>query len=181
VTVFVALLRAVNVGTANRIRMDALRTVFHAAGYVDATTHIQSGNVIFSSADEASVVRARIERHITSDLGLSITAIVRSADELGAIGSGHPLAASTSGLAGDPSQLYVTFLSDEPSIDDVAALVAMSFGDDELIVVGREVFVRYAQRASQSKLTNALIEKKLRCASTTRNWAVICQLVELTR
>ena len=172
----IALLRAVNVGTANRIRMEALRDAFAAAGYSGAVTHIQSGNVIFETNDDEATAAAKIERQITSDLGLSIVAILRSAAALADVARHHPFATTE----GDPSQLYVAFLATEPTTDDVSHLSAMSFGDDALVVAGREVFVRYASRPSQSKLTGAVIERKLARPATVRNWGVVTKLVELT-
>ena len=172
----IALLRAVNVGTANRMRMEALRAVFDSAGYPGTVTHIQSGNVIFETNDDSAAAAAKIEQQITTDLGLSIVVILRSADELAAVARQHPLATTD----GDPAQLYVAFLGTEAAADDVNRLSAMSFGDDALVLAGREVFVRYASRPSQSRLTGAVIERKLARPATIRNWGVVNKLVELT-
>lgn len=173
----VALLRAINVGTANRVRMDALRAAFHAAGYLDATTYIQTGNVVFTATDDEQLTRARIEQLIDRELGLSIVAILRTGPELQTALSRNPLLQSTPDLA----HMYVAFLSGEPSGEDVDVLNALSFGDDRFAVVGREVFVQYSVRSSQSKLTAAMLEKKLRRSVTVRNWSVVTALAELSR
>ncbi|CAB4893420.1 unannotated protein [freshwater metagenome] len=173
----VALLRAVNVGTANRIRMDALATVMRNAGFTDAVTCIQTGNVIFTPRGDEASTRVAIEAQLTADLGLAITAIVRSAGELAAVADGHPLAEA--GV--DPSQLYVVFLEDRPLAEHVVALAAMDFGADSFAVIGRELFVRYAHGAGTTKLTNAVIERKLKQAATTRNWKVTTKLAELAQ
>ena len=177
----VALLRAVNVGTANRMRMEALTTVMRNAGFADAVTYIQSGNVIFTPQGDESATRAAIETQLAADLGMTITSIVRTGAELADVISRNPFATSTD----DDSRLHVSFLLTEPAADDVAALSAMvaagSFGDDELAVNGREVFLRYATRAGTSKLTGSVLEKKLRTPATARNWAVTNKLAELSR
>jgi uncharacterized protein (DUF1697 family) len=173
----VALLRAVNVGTTNRVRMETLRAVFHEAGYVDATTHIQTGNVIFTPTDDEATTRAKIEAAITRDLGLTVVALLRTARELSAVLTHNPLLAATQDL----TQLYVGFLASEPAPPDVDALNALSFGDDRCAVVGREIYVQYAVRASETKLTAALLEKRLRQRITMRNWAVTSKLAELSR
>lgn len=49
-TTFVALLRAVNVGRTNRVKMADLRAACVGDGLTDAVTHIQSGNP-FRGAD----------------------------------------------------------------------------------------------------------------------------------
>ena len=173
----VALLRAVNVGAANRMRMDALRGVFVSAGYDDAVTYIQTGNVVFTSTDAEHVVRTTIERQINTELGLAITAIVRTGAQMAAVVARNPFGTDTA----DSTRLYVGFLTGEPPRDDIAALEAMDFGDDAFRVVGREIYLRYAVRSSQSKLTGALIERKLRQQATVRNWAVTMKLAEMTR
>ena len=50
----IALLRGVNVGGNNMIPMPRLKEAFRKAGYSDAETYINSGNVIFSSGEEAA-------------------------------------------------------------------------------------------------------------------------------
>jgi uncharacterized protein (DUF1697 family) len=48
-TKYVALLRAINVGGNNIIKMDALRSEFEKMGFQSVKTYIQSGNVLFES------------------------------------------------------------------------------------------------------------------------------------
>ena len=46
-TVMIAMLRGVNLGSRNRIKMDALRAVCESLDLQDAQTYVQSGNVVF--------------------------------------------------------------------------------------------------------------------------------------
>ena len=161
--------------------MDALTTLMRNAGFADATTYIQTGNVILTPRGDESATRAAIEAQLVAELGLTITAIMRSGAALTDVVSRNPFASSTD----DKSRLHIAFLLAEPAGDDVAALSAMvaagAFGDDELVVSGREVFLRYATRAGTSKLTGAVLEKRLRTPATARNWAVTTKLAELSR
>ena len=45
----VALLRGINVGGKNLIRMPALKACFEENGFDDVVTYIQSGNVLFTA------------------------------------------------------------------------------------------------------------------------------------
>lgn len=174
-TTYVALLRAVNVGGANRIKMADLKAAFVTNGFVDATTHIQTGNVIFTSKLAESKVKSAVEALITEHLALSITAIVRSAKEMTAvIAGGHPLGGSE-----ELKQLYVSFLDQAPKQDLAESFGARSFPDAEFEVVGREIFIRYHAGAGTSKLTNGVIESKLKVKSTARNWNVTTNLTRL--
>ena len=49
------LLRGVNVGSKNKIKMTELKTVFEETGFKDVKTYINSGNILFN-ANELSLV-----------------------------------------------------------------------------------------------------------------------------
>lgn len=175
-TTYVALLRAVNVGAANRIKMDRLRAAFAGGGYADAVTHIQSGNVIFTSDKSAAAVKRSVEALILEEFGLAITAIVRTDRQLAAVTSVNPFLPDEADLA----KLHVAFLDARPTeaaVDAFAAAAAKA-GDDEVHVGGNEVFIRYVNGAGRSKLT-ATVWNKLGVAATARNWNVTTKLAEL--
>jgi uncharacterized protein (DUF1697 family) len=175
VTTYVALLRAINLGAVNRVLMAPLKQAFVGAGYEDAFTHIQSGNVIFSSSDSAADAKARVEKLITDEFGLRITVIIRTAKQLAAVTKANPFLASTK----DPTALYVAFLETTPDKKAVAAFGELTYGDAEFVVHRQQVFLRYSHGLGTSKLSNAVIEKKLGAASTIRNWNVTTKLAEL--
>jgi uncharacterized protein (DUF1697 family) len=175
VTTYVALLRAINVGAANRVSMAPLRAAFVGAGFDDAFTHIQSGNVIFTSSDDAGAVKRSVEKLIADEIGLKITAIIRTAKQLASIAKANPYIGTTK----DATSLYVAFLDAVPDKKSATAFEALSFGEDEFVIRGTEVFLRYADGLGTSKLSNAVIEKKLGVASTARNWNVTTKLAEL--
>ncbi len=177
-TTYVALLRAVNVGTANRFTMDRLRAAFVAGGYPDAVTYIQSGNVIFDSRQSAALIKADVEALITENLGLSITAVIRSADLLAEVCSSNPFLVA-SGADGQVTKLHVAFLEASPTPAAVAAFesAAASTGD-EVSVIGDDVFIRYAKGAGVTKLTPT-VWRNLAVQATARNWTVTNKLAEL--
>jgi uncharacterized protein (DUF1697 family) len=81
-TSYVALLRGINVGGNNKIDMKQLRAAFAEAGFTDARTYINSGNVIFSSDKNADSARMACEALIAGQFGLNIAVVVLSAEEL---------------------------------------------------------------------------------------------------
>ena len=52
--VLISMLRGVNVGPHNRIKMDALRATYEALGFEDPRTYVQSGNVIFRTKEKST-------------------------------------------------------------------------------------------------------------------------------
>ncbi|MEO7399114.1 MAG: DUF1697 domain-containing protein [Ilumatobacteraceae bacterium] len=183
-TTFVALLRAVNVGSANRIKMDRLRAACVAAGYTDAATYIQTGNIILTSTQSAVVVRCRVERLITDEFDMSISAVIRTANQMTTIANVHPLDRAPSPAPPaepDIAKLFVVFLAGSPSAAaerTFAQAAAMAAPDDEVLVDGSEVYVRYAIGAGTTRLT-AAIWNKLGVPATARNWNVTRRLAEL--
>ncbi|MDR1537006.1 MAG: DUF1697 domain-containing protein [Clostridiales bacterium] len=89
---FIALLRGVNVGGNNRIAMTELKTAFAGAGFSNALTYINSGNVIFDSetADESAITR-QCEEAIEARFELKISVcIISAADLIDAVNNAPP-------------------------------------------------------------------------------------------
>lgn len=175
-TAYVALLRGINVGKV-RIAMPDLRRLFADLGHPDATTHQQTGNVIFTStsADPAGLA-TRIEQRITSELKFSVAVLIRSGKELARVVDGRPFP----DWAGDPTQLLVTFLAEPPAADRIGKLVRPDGETAEFALAGREVYLHCPDGYGRTKLSNAFLERRLGVVATTRNWRTVTALRELT-
>ena len=80
--VYVALLRGINVGGKNIIKMKALKQVFKAMELCEVQTYIQSGNVLFTSNEEKQLLLKKIEDGIEVALGFPVNVVLRTAAEL---------------------------------------------------------------------------------------------------
>lgn len=76
----VALLRGLNVGGRNVVRMADLRAAFEGMGLADVRTYIQSGNVVFAAARRPG--RARLERGLEEALGVPLRLVLLDAPAL---------------------------------------------------------------------------------------------------
>ncbi len=90
--VYVALLRAVNVGGAGKLPMARLLELCAAAGFADARTYIASGNVIFRNAGSEPAVRDALAARLHAYAGKPVGVLVRSAAELANLVAGNPFA-----------------------------------------------------------------------------------------
>src|SRR5215207_8627128 len=109
---YVALLRAINIAGRTRVGMEDLRQLFVALGHADVKTYLQSGNVIFTCPGEApSRLAADIEKRIARDLGLTVTVLLRTRDDLNDVVANNPFQKRKI----DPAKLHVTFLADKPA------------------------------------------------------------------
>jgi uncharacterized protein (DUF1697 family) len=83
---YVALLRAVNVGGRNAIKMRALKECLERHGFTAVATFIQSGNVVFETGERSSTQLAgRIERALSTTFGFDVPIVLRSRAELKAV------------------------------------------------------------------------------------------------
>ena len=168
----IALLRAINVGKHNRIKMTELRPVFEAAGCKEVETYIQSGNVVFSAtAKVRRTLARRVEAALEAEHGVSSPVILRQATELVAAAEASPFTAH------DPKRVHVVFLKDEPNGDlDVEA-----FALADLVLEGRELHLHTPEGLGRSKVTNAKLDRALGTVTTTRGIRSVRKLVEMSR
>lgn len=178
--IYIALLRGINVGGKNKIKMADLRELLERIGLEKVQTYIQSGNILFESDEAEAALRERIEQEIETRFGLSITVILRTSDELKQIVESCPFSDEQIAEAEATSEgecLYVSMLLAEPLAERVGKLEAFDFKDDQYRIVGRDVFLLFRQSIRNSKL--AVQVEKLGVTATTRNWKTISKLVAL--
>jgi uncharacterized protein (DUF1697 family) len=175
-TTYVALLRGINVGGRTKVGMDDLRRLFVALGHADVKSYVQSGNVLFSSpVEESSRLVGDIQRRIARDLGVTVTVLLRTRDDLAHVVANNPFLSRETDLA----KLHVTFLADAPDHERVARLDTPSGGPDEFSLAGREVYLHCPHGYGRTKLNNAYLERRLGVAATTRNWNTVTKLCDL--
>jgi uncharacterized protein (DUF1697 family) len=176
VLTYVALLRGINVGGNKKIGMKDLQALVAGLGHSDVSTYIQSGNVIFRSAvtNEAELSRG-IEEAIARDLGMQVSVLLRSREELAHVAGSNPFLP----LGANPAHLHVTFLADAPAREALDGLTVPYAESEEFRIFGREVYLHFPQGYGRTKLTNALWERNLRVAATTRNWNTVTRLLQL--
>lgn len=84
--IFVALLRGVNVGGNNIIKMSSLKTSFEKMGFADVSTYINSGNILFRSKERhARKLETKIEAMLSRDYNLGCRVVVRSFLEIASL------------------------------------------------------------------------------------------------
>lgn len=181
-TVYIALLRGINVGGKNIIKMAELKKVFDGIGLCEVQTFIQSGNVLFKSNEEEEPLRREIEYEIERAFGFPVTVILRTAAELEQITLNCPFSEEKIVEAESSSKaevLYVALLNHVPSHDKVESLNAYVNGSEEYHIAGRNVFLLFHNSIRNSKLANNI--QKLDAQSTVRNWKTISKLVNLAK
>jgi len=178
---YLALLRGINVGGRNKVAMADLRDVAAAVGLADATTYIQSGNLLFScdGADTAALADL-LEREIASRLNVRPAVVVLSRGELKQVIADNPYPEET-----NPKCLHAVFHRDEVGPDHVAALAAAvqraraTGSRDDAAVVGRTLFLRTPDGYGRSELAAQLTRSSAATAGTARNWSTVTKLMDM--
>ena len=167
---YVALLRKVNVGGQNLMKMDALREAFEAAGLKNVRTFQQAGNVVFES--NLTKPLAKIERLLNTD------AIVFSIDELAKIARRDPFKEVEPGDV----MLCVVFLFDEPATVPKLPLVSTTDKLELIAIRDRAAFVvARRKKTGWFGFPNNFVEKQLGVTATTRQWSTLKKLIDFAK
>jgi uncharacterized protein (DUF1697 family) len=173
----ISMLRGVNVGGHNKIKMDALRALYESLKLKSPQTYAQSGNVIFLS-DEKNLasLSQRIQEGIHRKFGLRPHVILRAASELRHVIARNPFA---SRHKIDPSKLLVAFLASDPGPQARHSVMKIDTRGEELHIHGSELYIYFANGIGKTKLPWLTIEKILKTPFTGRNWNSVTKMFEI--
>jgi uncharacterized protein (DUF1697 family) len=171
--VYIALIRGINVGGHKKLKMADVKASFEQLGLLDVRTHLQSGNVVFRSK---RTDRGKLAKDLEGALGVEARVILRTDDELRSAIGANPM---PDDAQRGPSRFIVVFLSGKPAAAAMQALRDAYKGPEVMQLNGAELYIHYGDDMGQSKLTNALIERKLGVSGTARNWNTVTKLLEI--
>lgn len=177
---YIALLRGINVSGQKKIIMNDLKQAFLDLGYIDVTTYVQSGNVVFQVEDgdtNEMLLKLQIEKQLKDVFHYDIPVTVLSPDNLKHTASQNPFLSAKNTTI---DMLYISFLSDEPTTEHIDLLQSYQ-NEIELLHFGEKVvYLLYRNGYGRAKITNNFIERKLQVSATTRNWKTVNKLIELS-
>lgn len=110
-----------------------------------------------------------------AEFGVDIEVMVRTGGELAKIATANPLARR--GV--DHGTLHVAFLKTRPVSAARRAFAGCEFGDDEFVIRGAEVYLRYPHGVAGSTMNTAIFEGGLGTPATVRTWKVVARVNEL--
>ena len=165
-TKYVALLRAINVGGKNLLKMDVLRKAFESAGLKNVRTFQQAGNVVFEAT--------RIKRNFLQSLNLQTTVIVLSLTELKQIIDSDPFKK----VAPDDVMLCVVFFAGEPVTKPKLPLTSKTERLELIAINDLAAFVvARRKKTGWFGFPNNFVEKQLGVTATTRQWSTVKKLL----
>jgi uncharacterized protein (DUF1697 family) len=172
---YIAFLRGINVGGNHLVKMEDLRRMFAAMNFENARTYIQSGNVIFETAEKnPDALAETIERRLREALGYEVKTMVRTLAELADIAAHNPFKSATD------AKTYVCFLSAAPDDERKDAILALENDFEAFRFRHREMYCLIRPNNPAKELfSNNFIEKRLKVSATTRNTMTVNKILGL--
>jgi uncharacterized protein (DUF1697 family) len=177
-TFHIALLRGINVGGKNIIKMERLKQVFVDMGFSDVKTYIQSGNIIFRTSESDKLkLTNKIEHQLQKTFSAEIKTLILTAAEIEETVKNAP---ENYGAQSEKFYYDVWFLLPPATVNDIVSVVRLREGVD-FLQAGKNVV--YTSRLL-SQVTKSYFSKILQTPAyknfTVRNWNTTRKLFELT-
>jgi uncharacterized protein (DUF1697 family) len=172
---YLALLRGINVGGKNLVKMADLRAAFESMGFDDVETYIASGNVLFRAPrQKGAELAARIESKLKREFGVELKIVLLTEANLAAVVKGAPR-----GFGGSKHLSDVVFVRKPLTVKKAFAAVEMREGVDRAWP-GRGVlyFSRLKAKATSSKLNKVASAPEYK-DMTIRSWSSTTKLLAL--
>ncbi|TCL76095.1 DUF1697 domain-containing protein [Rhizobium sp. BK251] len=164
--VYVALLRAVNVGGNSSLPMVELKAICEGIGFSEVKTYIQSGNVLFRSDEKEERVAEMLDVALEGRFGRMPGVMVRGRRELDEIVERAPFPDAK------PNFLLVHFLPEAAPKDALDKMIAPD--GEEAQVGAREIYVHYPNGSGKSRLKLPALK-----SGTSRNLNTVRKLAEM--
>jgi uncharacterized protein (DUF1697 family) len=164
-TKYVALLRAVNLAGTGKLLMSDLKSMCESSGFLNPSTYINSGNVVFESKLPEAAVKAKLEKCLASYAGKPVEVMVRTGAEMAAVQAANPFKSRAANAT------VAIFLDERPPKDTLKTLTGQ--GTEEVALGAREIYVHYREGMGRSKLKIPAAKR-----GTARNMNTIAKLAE---
>jgi uncharacterized protein (DUF1697 family) len=174
---YLALLRGVNVGGKNLVRMAELRAAVELVGLADVATYIASGNVLFRAPRQGrDALAARLESELSRHFDIELKVVLMTEAQLATVVDEAP-----PGFGAPTDRCDVIFLRKPLTVKRAFGLLEIKEGVDRAWP-GKGVlyFARVAARASSSRLSRIVMLPEYQ-DMTIRSWSTTTKLLTLMR
>jgi uncharacterized protein (DUF1697 family) len=176
VKTYIGLFRGINVVGRNMVPMKDLRLALEEAGCVDVQTYIQSGNVVFRSALDATHLSEQLTAAVSGSHGFEPRVLVRTSAELERAAAGNPFPEADE----DPKSLHLFFLDKPAKRPDLKSLEALKTHTERFVLKGRIFYLHTPSGFGTSKLAKRA-ERLLGVDATARNWRTVKTLLAMAK
>lgn len=180
---YVALLRGINVGGNNMIKMETLRATFASIGFGNVKSYINSGNLVFDCRSPHvskgvlpdTELAKKVHDAILKEFGFDISVMVRSMPEIREIVANNPF----EGQFESHKDVHVFFLNDKLTDEQRTFLLEQGNENEILAIFDRHIICLLKIHILDSSVGKGFIDKKLKVAATARNWRTVRAISEM--
>ncbi|XLG19151.1 DUF1697 domain-containing protein [Bacillus cereus] len=170
-TLYIALLRGINVGGHKVIKMADLKRVFESIGLKQVKTYIQSGNIVFESEEGINFLKDRIQSEIKKEFDFDVPVMLRTHDEFINIIKQCPYEVHSL-LEGE--SVHIAFLANVLSEEESSQLLTFKNELEDCYIDEKVVYLFFKNSIRNSKLMNQF--QKSHTPATVRNWRTVNKL-----
>jgi uncharacterized protein (DUF1697 family) len=173
---YIALLRGINLGGANQMKMNDLKAVFSELGFDSVKSYINSGNLAFDTKKTSeNKLIDKIESAVESKFGRRVHIMIREQHDIERILKNNPF----DGQFESHKHMHVLFLKEPMPAEKAQLLQASALPGERYHVTDREIYNLLPNGVAGSLLTKGFFEKKPVVPYTGRNWRTVEKLAEL--
>jgi uncharacterized protein (DUF1697 family) len=171
---YLALLRGINVGGKNLVKMADLRAAFEKMGLDEVATYIQSGNVLFTAPrQKREELAARIESALSRRFGVELKVVLLTEANLRAVVADAPR-----GFGWDSHLCDVVFLRKPLTAKKAFGVLEMKEGIDRAWAGKGVIYMaRLRSRATGSRLNRIASTPEYK-DMTIRSWSTTTKLLD---
>ena len=172
---YIALLRGINVGGHKKVPMAELRALLSKAGFENVQSYIQSGNVILQSSEiQINIIEEKIKKIILDYFRFEISVLVKTRQDLKRIYDACPFSEEKKKTS------YFVMLHIAPN-DELVKITSEKIYEGETYLIINDCLYFYSKKNyGQVKFNMNFFEKKLKTASTSRNYNTMVKLLTLS-
>ncbi len=170
-TIYIALLRGINVGGHKIIKMADLKQAFESIGLKQVKTYIQSGNIVFKSEEDITFLKERIQSEIKNVFGFDVPVMLRTHEEFINITKRCPYEVNS---LREGESIHIAFLAHELSKTEKDQLLMQKNEIEDCCIHEKVVYLFFKNSIRNSKLINQF--QKLHTPATVRNWRTVNKL-----
>lgn len=173
---YVSLLRGINVGGNNIIKMADLKKCFDDMGFANVRTYIQSGNVLFTASESAEALERKIEKTLSKRFAYHARALVLSQRRLESVVQRAPRE-----FGEEPEKYRYDVVFIKKPLTSAKAMQAVETRDGvDNAYRGQHVlyFKRLAAKATKSRFSKIGSKPEYQ-HMTIRNWNTTTRLLSL--